>query len=1047
MLIALNTQSFRELLSDDTVNIMCNYNLFLHHHLHVPRLETTIKKTRRGCRGGRRKQREIKVITSQRLPLPPNKPRPPPTRIQIKSCPDNTSPPPLQSNFDSTSPSSQHSVLYFNAQSVRNKPTIINDLICELDADIVFVTETWLAEKGDEVIITELCPPNYTIFSHPRTVGRGGGICAIVKNSLKTKVENTPNYESFECTKLISSNITFLCIYRPPPSSRNKSSGPDFIEDLQNLIESHIDTTKQLVILGDFNVHFDSINDTTSKKIKSILSSHDLTQLVNSPTHNKGHILDWVVTNSSNVTDISITDKCLSDHFIVKFTVHGLSHPVSIKKVTKIRKIRDINLSDFGTTLRQNLGECQQPDQLADDYNTALRDALDTHAPERTSVKTERKRCPWITTDVIRKRQLRRRAERKWRKTGSQVDKENYKHSIREVKHSIINAKKEHYSTIISECTTTKALFSVVNELKGQSLSTPLPTNIPPEELPDGFAKYFISKVEQIRNELDSFSPSPVTVTENPVTNVPSFCSFEPVSVSEIRETILASAPKSCSLDPIPTHLTLQFLDTLLGPITQIINHSLQSGTVPNCFKSAIVTPLIKKPNLDPNNFKNYRPVSNLPFLSKILEKVVLKQLKKHLTSNDLIEKFQSAYRQNHSTETALVKIMNDLLLSCDDSKVSILALLDLSAAFDTIDHSILCDRLRSKFGITGTVLSWFNSYLTGRTMTVKVNGDSSQCYDLDFGVPQGSVLGPILYTLYTLTLGDVITSHSMHYHMYADDTQVYNHAPPSHIPLLIADVEHCYRSIQSWMLTNKLKLNADKTEVLLVGSRAKLSYIDPPVITLDDIPISISTKAKNLGVMLDCNLSMDCQVDLTVKIVNFELRRISNVKQYLTMDSIKTVVSALILARLDYCNALLAGLPDVLINKLQRVQNRAARLILDKSKFESSTEMLRALHWLPIRARIDYKISLFCYNALNGTAPSYIKDLIKYHCPQRTLRSKDLNLLEKPRTKLKRFGDRAFCNFGPMVWNSLPPCVRSSGSVAMFKRNLKTHLFCTYLM
>ncbi|WP_419588267.1 RNA-directed DNA polymerase, partial [Thiolapillus sp.] len=180
-------------------------------------------------------------------------------------------------------------------------------------------------------------------------------------------------------------------------------------------------------------------------------------------------------------------------------------------------------------------------------------------------------------------------------------------------------------------------------------------------------------------------------------------------------------------------------------------------------------------PSLDQDDLKNYRPVSNLSFLSKVAEKLVLSQLSEYLNANQLFSPVQSAYRPNHSTETALVKIVNDLLLALDDGKVSVLTLLDLSAAFDTIDHNILLHRLEHAFGITGTALSWIRSYLSDRDQTVVVNGLKSEPFRLLYGVPQGSVLGPVLFVFYTKPFDDIFDIHSVCHHLFADDTQMQN--------------------------------------------------------------------------------------------------------------------------------------------------------------------------------------------------------------------------------------------------------------------------------
>ena len=230
-----------------------------------------------------------------------------------------------------------------------------------------------------------------------------------------------------------------------------------------------------------------------------------------------------------------------------------------------------------------------------------------------------------------------------------------------------------------------------------------------------------------------------------PKSNSSALTSFEPVSEDDILKILRSSNTKSCDLDPIPTALVKECADFLVTPITNIINYSLKEGSFPNCFKTAYVTPLLKKPNLDRNLLKNYRPVSNLSFLSKLIEKVAAKQLNNYIDSEGLSNVNQSAYRRLHSTESALLKIQNDIAASLDSGKAVALTLLDLSAAFDTIDHDILFNSLRDWFGVDGTVLRWIRSYLSNRKQKVKLGNSFSDVFSLPYGVPQGSVLAPLL--------------------------------------------------------------------------------------------------------------------------------------------------------------------------------------------------------------------------------------------------------------------------------------------------------------
>ncbi len=248
---------------------------------------------------------------------------------------------------------------------------------------------------------------------------------------------------------------------------------------------------------------------------------------------------------------------------------------------------------------------------------------------------------------------------------------------------------------------------------------------------------------------------------------------FESLTQEQVRKFIVKSPCKSCSLDPIPTALLRECLDLLLPVITDIVNMSLSNGSFPDEYKLALVTPLLKKLGLE-IIFPSFRPVSNLQFLSKLTERAVASQFVDYIRDKQLKELLQSAYCEYHSTETALTKVHNDIMLAMDNQKVVLLLLLDLSAAFDTVDHDILLSRLELRFGVRGTVLQWFKSYLTDRSQAVTAQGSRSSSKVLQYGVPQGSVLGPILYCCYTAPLGDILRSQGVDFHFYADDSQIY---------------------------------------------------------------------------------------------------------------------------------------------------------------------------------------------------------------------------------------------------------------------------------
>jgi hypothetical protein len=522
----------------------------------------------------------------------------------------------------------------------------------------------------------------------------------------------------------------------------------------------------------------------------------------------------------------------------------------------------------------------------------------------------------------------------------------------------------------------------------------------------------------------------------------PSLNIFIPATEAEIRRLIMAAPSKSCGLDPIPTPLLKKCLDVFLTPITALVNMSMAEGCFPTSFKNAHVTPLLKKPSLSKDDLKNYRPVSNLSFISKVVERVISKRIQSHISSSKSANPCQSAYKQFHSTETALLKIHNDVLRSMDGGKVTALTLLDLSAAFDTIDHRILLDRLHTWFRISGPALDWFSSYLSDRSQQIKLGDTLSPSVLIPFGVPQGSVLGPVLFTLYTTPLSAVIEGHSIQHHLYADDSQLYISFSSADSASSLTTLQGCLASVERWMSQNKLKLNPGKTEFLLIGheqQRRKYHSLFPvPLMGVDTKP---AKSARNLGFVFDQNFNFRQHISQVCASCLYHIRDLRRIRRHLSLDNAKSLATALVTSRLDYCNSLLYGTAEKDIQKLQRVQNCLARVVTRSPPLTRSLPLLKSLHWLPVRFRLSYKVRLLTFKAIHFQQPSYLRNMLVEAPLARSLRSNKGLLLSVPRVKTKT-GERAFSSCAPVLWNSLPLKLRSAPSVATFKKQLKTHLF-----
>uniref|UniRef100_A0A3B3S2Z9 Reverse transcriptase domain-containing protein n=1 Tax=Paramormyrops kingsleyae TaxID=1676925 RepID=A0A3B3S2Z9_9TELE len=308
----------------------------------------------------------------------------------------------------------------------------------------------------------------------------------------------------------------------------------------------------------------------------------------------------------------------------------------------------------------------------------------------------------------------------------------------------------------------------------------------------------------------------------------------------------------------------------------------------------------------------------------------------------------------------------------------------------------------------------------------------------LTSGVPQGSILGPVLFSLYMLPLGSIISKHNVSFHLYADDLQIYLPIVPNSSEAL-KSIHSCLCDIKLWLSQNCLCVNEGKTECIMFGTQNSSSFITADL----DFPVPyLSQAVKNLGVSLDSSLNFQTHIDSVVRIGFFHLRLLAKVKPFLNQSDLEKAIHAFISSQLDYCNALYVGITQARLHRLQLVQNAAARMLTNNRKNYHITPILCSLHWLPVRFRIQFKLLMFVFNAINGLAPSYLCETISFYHQGRALRSANQNLLVVPRSRSKQWGDRSFAVAGPKLWNTIPPELRKITDLPLFKAQLKTHLF-----
>lgn len=1049
----LNVDTYREMPSNIgtyTRNFLLERRRLLKPVLH-PLLcervyELSLHKYYRPSRGGQRKRRKIPVICSCSRP-----------QLEYADKPTGVN----HSNLRSLcrhepvpvllpQPSKLLTFGTANLRSLNSTHHLLAKHVHKHNYDFITLTETWVQDTNPHHC-AELKGLGYNIHVSPRTNRPGGGIGLLVNKNYKVSSIDTPTYASFEhgmwSVVVDKTNLTVVTVYRPTYSQQNKYTVSDFCEEFSEFLGKINSSCPNLIISGDFNIHVNDPNDPNTLIFQDVLDTFSLKQHVTCKTHKKGNTLDLIITEDTFMYDISAPRDIyyISDHSVVASTIN-IPKPDTAKKSISYRNLKAIDHSKLNEDLL-NFVKSTTPtsdfDSLVNSYSTELTRILDEHAPVIEKTIKPKPKVPWFDADTKTLQRKKRHLERKWRKTNNSADWENYKTCRNTFSKCIYAQKVSFYQQAVTACgKDTRRLFNTVLGLLNKSKDNPLP-DVPSQDCANNFAGFFLQKIVNIRESLDHhplFDPPAADMINR-------LSAFKQVSEDSVSKTLARMKPTTCALDPFPSAIIKQHSDILVPLLAKLVNLSFESSTFHQTWKSAMVLPLLKKAGL-PLVEPNYRPVSNLQFVSKLVEKCALEQLADHFESNNLLPTYQSAYRPSFSTETAILRLHHDLLLNMENKSITAFVGLDLSAAFDTVHHGVLLSVLHNTFGVEHTALGWLQSYLQERSFFVHVNGANSDPKTIDFSVPQGSILGPVLYNAYSSTLQSHISNFPVDICGYADDHGIYKAFPPnsSDEKLTLDTLQNCLSCIHTWMCSNRLKMNASKTEFIYFGTRQMLERCNSNEIQVVNDSVARSNKIKYLGVWIDDELSFKAHVNLKCRTAYLNIRNIRTIRKYISMETCKLLVTALVLSHLDYCNAIFFGLDDTTLRKLQVAQNCAAKLILNKSRYDSSTASLKELHWLPIKQRIEYKLAILVFKALNGLAPAYLTELLNYKSYSRVTRAseanKDVATFDIPFCRRKTLYDRSFAVAGPTIWNKLPKDIRKINDLEVLKSKLKTHFF-----
>ena len=930
-------------------------------------------------------------------------------------------------------------ILSINIQSIRAKFDRLNAILAHLENfDINFsaicIQETWLADKDDTSLIHI---PGYELINQTkRCCGHGGLLIYLQDIYTHTYLNFCNESDLWEDLFIeikgpnLKSNIILGNIYRPPKFNNNNDTLNRFISEIRPILHKVSQRNCTTIITGDFNINLLSINE--REKIQDYLDiflSNSLYPKITLPTRfsrKAGSLIDQIYCKLADNTVKSVsgilhTD--LSDHlpYFTSLDILNKSHKDSnlIKVHTDSPSAREAFFSTIDTAVRETNFDSNLLHDPNINYNKLheiISEAKDKHLPTKLTKfkKYKHKKSPWMTFGIIKSIKSKDKLYKKLKSTHPDSNdylalETNLKSYRATLQKSIRTAKSDYYSRKFNKYRSNiKKTWSTIKEIickKSTSNAFPEYFNVGNSKITDKanianqFNKYFTNIGPELSQNIKP--PPSKNYTDFLTERIASSFSFETITCSETAKVIKSLKPKTSSGHDNLSTVLLKFISpTIAQPLTTIINQSLCTGIFPDLLKIAKVLPFFKK--ADPHIFDNYRPISLLPTISKVFEKIVYKQIYNYFQTNKLFYIHQYGFRDQHSTELAALELTDRITNHMDNRKIPIAIFLDLSKAFDTLDHSILISKL-NYYGIKGPALLWFKSYLSGRRQYVDFDGSASSYLTLTTGVPQGSVLGPLLFLICMNDLHKV--TDKFHSILFADDTSLISTICTFDIPHSIRcnnkaisdNINGELNKVYDWLALNKLSLNVSKTKFMLFHHRQLNITSLIPDLRINNQPIDRITNFNFLGLTLDENMTWNCHINKIANKISRTIGILNKLKNILPVHILKIIYTSLIQPHLQYAILCWGHNPK----KLIKIQKQAVRKIT-LSKYNAHSEpLLKQLAFLKVTDIYKASSLKLYYKIRKGTVPYYFRDLLT-HQPIQVYNTRDTNVVQlyRPHTK-----------------------------------------------
>lgn len=904
-------------------------------------------------------------------------------------------------------------ICHINAGSLRPKHTILYQMLSTSKVDVVMVSESWLNSDIPSQLVSI---PGFTLHRNDRKNRIGGGVCMYIRENLSTKSVYSSSLSDVEFlgieVKSGSDKCLLVTVYCPPHKFKE-----EYLKELEDTLTRLSPNYSNILIGGDFNVNYLEKNSTTH--LFQYFCDRMNLSVVNKrwPTCFKSTVnpslIDMFLTSSMNRVigndQVRLTSDFIHDLLFcsLKFNMSGTNSA----KTLKYRSFRHFDLphlqQNIGNFGLNNIYNAVGIDLKVSLLTTLTNELYETYVPEITRVLKPQS-CPWFTNQLKLLIQERERFFRRFKRMPSEYNRCQYIFARNRVTAMVRSSKRSYFLKRLNPKLNSKVLWNNLKDVGVVDNDRPRCTFSPTE---------MGSVLVPTSSDAAAFDLSCPSATE---------CfAFRCVNIPDVELAIRAVKSNAIGPDNISPKFVKLILPVLLPYLVHIFNYCIYSSQFPEMWKCAKIIPIPKKSN--PKNPAEFRPISLLPFLSKVFEKILAQQIQEDLDRRNKISKWQSGFRRRHSCESAVIKVTTDLRAALDLDEISVMVLLDFSKAFDSINHSLLLHKLKNNFQFSSSALELIFHYLSNRLQTVQTEQGSSSPYLVNTGVPQGSVLGPLLFSVFVNDLPDILVN--CHVHLYADDVIIYLSKRLGLTDDCVARINEDLSHIQIWAALNKLYLNPLKS-VGMVCARSEVCLLDVPPLVVNGVTIPYVEHVKYLGFKLNRKLSCCDATSDTIRKIYCGLRSLRASSSFLHPKMKLHLVKSLILPFFSYNCIVYPCLDYECKRKINVAFNDCIRYIFNIPRYVSVSQHKRSLLGMSLDEYYDFKSILKLHNIIHKKCPEYLLEYLRFAQSPRGLR------LIFPRFT-HTVGERSYFVSAIRLWNNLPHQLQRIESSAVFRGRL----------